>query len=180
MLQTLTHTTPRLRLGALFILALVVLLPVAWYLGSPLFLNQTVNESLPAGAPATRVNQASTTAPVALRSGQFGTIDAIHKGEGTAAVYRQPDGQLILRLDPFNVTNGPDLYVYLSTDPAPTNSAQLHQGGALEVARLKGNVGSQNYDLPADVDLSRFRSVVIYCKQFSVVFSSAELSPAAS
>jgi hypothetical protein len=104
------------------------------------------------------VNQASTTAPVALRSGQFGTIDAIHKGEGTAAVYRQPDGQLILRLDPFNVTNGPDLYVYLSTDPAPTNSAQLHQGGALEVARLKGNVGSQNYDLPADVDLSRFRS----------------------
>ncbi len=48
------------------------------------------------------------------------------------------------------------------------------------VARLKGNVGSQNYDLPADVDLSRFRSVVIYCKQFSVVFSSAELSPTAS
>ncbi len=179
MLRTLTLTTLRLRLGALFILALVVL-PVAWYLGSPLFMNQTVNESLPAGALATQVNQTSATALAALRSGHFGTIDAIHKGEGSAAVYRQPDGQLILRLDPFNVTNGPDLYVYLSTDPAPTSSAQLHQGGALEVARLKGNVGSQNYDLPADVNLSRFRSVVIYCKQFSVIFSSAELSPGAS
>jgi len=179
MLRTLTLRTPRLRLGALFVLAFVVL-PVAWYLGSPLFLNQTVNESLPAAAPAAQVSQASVIVPAALRSGQFGTIDAIHKGEGTAAVYLQPDGQLILRLDPFNVTNGPDLYVYLSTEPAPTSSAQLHQGGELEVARLKGNVGSQNYDLPADVDLSRFRSVVIYCKQFSVVFSSAELSPAAS
>jgi len=74
------------------------------------------------------------------------------------------------------VTNGPDLYVYLSTEPAPTSSAQLHQGGELEVARLKGNVGSQNYDLPADVDLSRFRSVVIHCKQFQrrIQFSRTE------
>ena len=69
---------------------------------------------------------------------------------------------------------------YTCTEPAPTSSAQLHQGGELEIARLKSNVGGQNYDLPADVDLSRFRSVGIYCKQFSVVFSSAELSPAAS
>jgi hypothetical protein len=52
----------------------------------------------------------------------------------------------------------------------------VHEGGAIEVARLKSNIGSQNYELPADGDISRVRSVVIYCKQFSVVFSSAELS----
>src|SRR5712692_356081 len=103
MLRTLTLTAPRLPLRALLILALVAL-PIAWYLGSPLFLSQTVNESLPAAAPAAQVSQASVIVPAALRSGQFGMIDAIHKGEGTAAVYRQPGAQLILRLDPFSVT----------------------------------------------------------------------------
>jgi len=172
MLRTLTWTDPRLRIGLLVLLALAVL-PVAWYLGSPLFLNQTVNEALPS-APAAQVGRAPTGA-AALRSGQFNAIDGLHKGEGTAAIYRQPDGGFVLRLDPFQVTNGPDLYVYLSRYPAPTDSAQLHQAGAVEVARLKGNIGSQNYELPANVDLSQFRSVVIYCKQFNVVFSTAAL-----
>lgn len=71
--------------------------------------------------------------------------------------------------------NGPDLYVYLSGHPMPRSSAQLHEQGAFEVARLKGNVGDQNYALPADLDLSTYRSVVIYCKRFGVVFSTAEL-----
>lgn len=173
MLRTLTWTDPRLWIGVLVLVALAVL-PVAWYLGSPLFLNQTVNEALPS-APAAHVGQASTGA-IALRTGNFNAIDGLHKGEGAATIYRQPDGMHIVRLDAFHVTNGPDLYVYLSGHPAPTDSAQLHQGGAIEVARLKGNIGSQNYELPAGVDISRFRSVVIYCKQFSVVFSSAELS----
>ena len=57
----------------------------------------------------------------------------------------------------------------------PRSSAQLHEQGAFEVARLKGNVGDQNYALPADLDLSTYRSVVIYCKRFGVVFSTAEL-----
>jgi hypothetical protein len=153
-------------------------LPVVWYLGSPLVLTQTVNEALPA-APAAPVDQTATGA-TALRSGRFDAIDGLHHGAGTATVYRQPDGTFVLRLDPFRVTNGPDLYVYLSGEPAPTDAAQLHQRGAVEVARLKGSVGSQNYELPANVGLSQFRSVVIYCKQFNVVFSTAALAAATS
>jgi hypothetical protein len=141
-------------------------------------LNQTVNEALPS-APAAEVGQTSTGA-AALRTGEFNTIDGLHKGEGAAAIFRQSDGRYILRLDPFQVTNGPDLYVYLSGHPAPINSAQLHQAGVVEIARLKGNIGSQNYELPANFDISQFRSVVIYCKQFNVVFSTAALVTAAS
>ncbi|HYU20661.1 MAG TPA: DM13 domain-containing protein, partial [Chloroflexota bacterium] len=63
-----------------------------------------------------------------------------------------------------------------SGHPAPRDSRQLHEGGAFEIARLKGNVGDQNYELPADLDLSAVKSVVIYCRQFSVVFSTAELA----
>jgi hypothetical protein len=73
------------------------------------------------------------------------------------------------------VTNGPDLYVYLSGATAPRTSAELHALGAFEVAQLKGNVGSQNYELPRDLDVERFRSVVIYCRRFTTVFSTAEL-----
>ncbi len=125
------------------------------------------------GAPTTA--SAQGTQPVLLASGQFGAVDGVHKGQGSARVFRLSDGQRILRLEEFKVTNGPDLYVYLSGHAAPRNSGQLHEGGALEIGRLKGNIGNQNYALPADVDLSKFKSVVIYCKQFSVVFSTAEL-----
>ncbi len=126
------------------------------------------------GVPTTA--RAQGTQPALLASGKFGAVDGVHKGQGSARVFRLSDGQRILRLEEFKVTNGPDLYVYLSGHAAPRNSGQLHEGGALEVGRLKGNIGNQNYALPADVDLSKFKSVVIYCKQFSVIFSTAELS----
>lgn len=114
--------------------------------------------------------------PVVLATGTFQGIDAGHRGEGKALLVRLPDGQRFLRFEQFRVTNGPDLYVYMSGHPAPRNSAQMHEGAAHEVAVLKGNVGSQNYALPADLDLSKFKSAVIYCKRFSVIFATAELT----
>jgi hypothetical protein len=112
--------------------------------------------------------------PVMLSSGQFGPIDVIHKGQGHATIYKLPDGKRVLRFEQFQVTNGPDLYVYLSGHPAPREDAQVRQDG-FEVAVLKGNIGDQNYELPDDLDLSKIKSVVIYCRRFSEVFSTAEL-----
>jgi hypothetical protein len=109
-----------------------------------------------------------------LSRGAFVSADGIHKGSGMATIY-QVGQERVLRLDPFESTNGPDLYLYLSPNPAPRNSAQLHDGGAFEVGRLKGNIGTQNYGLPAGVDLGKHRSVVVHCRRFHVVFSSAEL-----
>ncbi len=211
-----------LRLAILAVLAAIVL-PVAWYLGSPLFINQVVNEPFPAAVapaqnqpaaapaqpadaiasiPAPAADQPAAmpaqladvttstavpavdqpaaavpqiTEPIALSSGQFGVVDRIHQGEGSATLFKLPDGQRVLRFEQFNVTNGPDLYVYLSGHAAPRDSSQLHEGVAFEVGRLKGNIGDQNYELPGDLDLSQFKSVVIYCRRFSVVFSTAAL-----
>lgn len=239
MVRRWTAMNGRVRL-ALIAMVLVVALPVAWYLGSPIFITRTVNEpfpaiSLPMSAPesneaanidgatnneavvedeavaaesmdSTTLSESQPEAsmemsaenlnapdaeakggmeaevavspaePVALGVGQFGQIDTVHQGAGQATIYELPDGQRVLRFEEgFQVTNGPDLYVYLSSHPAPRDSSQLHEGGAFEVAVLKGNVGSQNYELPDDLDLSQFQSVVIYCKQFSVIFSTAEL-----
>ena len=156
------------RRGALVVAAatiVVLAMPLAWYLASPLFLTQAVSESAPAAPAQSR-----------LAAGTFGVIDGIHRGEGTASFVQLPDGQRVLRLEEdFRVTNGPDLYVYLSGSAAPRTSAELHGSSAFEVAQLKGNVGGQNYALPGDLDLSKFRSVVIYCRRFTTVFSTAEL-----
>lgn len=113
--------------------------------------------------------------PTVLHSGSFITIDAIHSAEGTAVIYELPDGRRVLRFEDFRSANGPDLHVYLSSAVPKSTFAGLGED-ALHLGSLKGNVGSQNYDIPADADLSRYQSVVIYCVPFRVVFSSAELS----
>ena len=155
----------RFTLAAVLAIVALLLAPLVWYLASPLVLTRSVSETAPVAPAQGRV-----------ASGQFSVVDSIHKGEGTAAIVRLADGQWVLRLDDdFRVTNGPDLYVYLSGAAAPRSSAELHSQGAFEVAQLKGNVGSQNYELPRDLDVEQFRSVVIYCRRFTTVFSTAEL-----
>ena len=117
--------------------------------------------------------------PIILASGSFIRIDAIHSAEGTAAIYELPDGNRVLRFEDFKSSNGPDLHVYLSSGAPKSTFAGLGEN-PLYLGSLKGNVGNQNYDIAADADLTQYQSVVIYCRPFSVVFSSAELSQAAS
>jgi hypothetical protein len=114
------------------------------------------------------------TDPVIVSSGSFIRIDAIHGAEGTATIYQLPDGARVLRFEDFHSTNGPDLHVILSADPDPRTHDALGEN-YLELGRLKGNVGNQNYDIPTEVDLSLYQSVVIYCVPFQVVFSTATL-----
>jgi hypothetical protein len=116
---------------------------------------------------------ATSDAPLILRQGVFRDADAVHRGSGSATIYRLPDGARVLRLEDFSVTNGPDLHVLLAEGASPTGREDL--GETVDLGALKGNVGSQNYDLPRGVDPARFGSIVIYCQPFRVVFSVAEL-----
>lgn len=185
--------------------------PIAWYLGSPLFINKTVNEPFPTIAQtseetfpmsknavvpegmtqqqveevmmrASKVDSAAAEPmpqgippTTVVARGAFVATDRFHQGEGLAAVHHS-GRDLVLRLDPFKVTNGPDLYVILTKQPAPKMRADVEQGYA-EVAKLKGNLGSQNYVLSRGVRLGDYHAVVIYCKKFHVVFSTATLQP---
>jgi hypothetical protein len=112
--------------------------------------------------------------PIVLVEGTFTFIDAVHNGEGTASIYELPDGQRVLRLSDFRVTNGPDLHVMLS--PEAPDSIFGDIGEAVDLGQLKGNIGNQNYDIPEDVNLDDYASVVIYCQPFKVVFSTAPLT----
>jgi hypothetical protein len=156
------------RSALILVLAAIVGLGV-WTI-RPLFYATEVNEASPTEA---------TVALTPLHLGSFTRVDAGHVGNGTATLFRDETGALILRLeDDFSVTNGPDLFIGLSGHPQPRSSAELHADGYLQLEPLKGSRGSQNYLLPADLDLSAYQSVVIYCRAFSVLFSTAELTPA--
>ena len=99
--------------------------------------------------------------------GEFEGTDEFHFGHGTASVIEVEPGRYHLRLDEFSVRNGPDLYVYLSTD------ADDYARDALELGKLKATDGSFGYDVPAGTDVGRFRSAIIWCKQFSHLFAVA-------
>ena len=123
-----------------------------------------VDEPMPTDAPAE---------PVALLQGTF--YHVVHDGAGTATVFELPDGSRVLRLDDFNVLNGPDLHVYLVPIHPVPDQVGAEIDGSVDLGQLKGNVGSQNYPLSPDLDLSLFKSVVIWCQPFRVPFIAAAL-----
>ena len=132
--------------------------------------------SNPAPFPTPETTQAEpTTGPVKLKTGNFRDQDSFHKGSGQATIYRGPDGSHLLRLEDFEVTNGPDLHIILSPHRDPKSQSDLKQPGYVDIGKLKGNIGNQNYSIPNSVDVAIQGSVVIYCKPFHVIFSVAPL-----
>ena len=112
-----------------------------------------------------------------IARGSFADADAVHKGTGDALLYRLPDGRHVLRFEDFRVTNGPDLHVYLAARPGVRKAADVTDDGFHDLGALKGSIGNQNYELPADLDPGEWRSVVIWCELFGVLFSPATFEP---
>jgi hypothetical protein len=157
-----------------WIVGLAVLGAIGWYLFRPelLFVNKQVNESLTAQVPA----GADRAAPVAVASGSFHSV--AHETKGLATVHQLPDGARLLRLTEFVTSNGPDVRVYLIAAADATDDATVKQAGFVELGKLKGNQGDQNYDIPADLELDKYRAVTIWCRRFGVNFGTAPLTPA--
>ena len=193
--------TPKRLLIIAVVAVLVPVVAVGWWLFSPVLFDKTVEEefpfahtaSVPAGmkmseAEDVMAGMAKVDLPMeepmskematatALKTGQLKDADRFHKGEGTATIYRLPDGTHVLRLESLKVTNGPALHVFLTAHPDPGGRDEVHQEGYIDLGDLKGNIGSQNYPLPSDADPTTFNAVVIYCKPFHVVFSVASLN----
>ena len=187
------------------IVVAVPVVAVAGWLGLPLFVDTIVEEDfpmaetaeVPVGMTRTEVEDtmaviAKMDAPmakpepmtkemaepetVALKSGEFRDADSFHKGEGTATIYTLTDGTRVLRLESFKVTNGPDLRVILTPNADPKGRSDVTAQGYVELGKLKGNIGNQNYPIPDDVDPDSVNAVVIYCKPFHVLFSVASLN----
>ena len=111
-----------------------------------------------------------------LARGQFihaNPSDPIHYGKGRVTVYEG-----VVHLEPdFEVGPGPKFHVYLVPDKEVVPSTRVAQTRFVDLGRLRAFKGSQNYALPAGVEVSRYGSVVIWCEQFGVLISPARLTP---
>jgi len=170
----------RVRVAVLGAVALVVAAVVfVWFQPQKLLIDETVDEAAPvaAGAGTAVTSGASATSsdgpPTSAAPGDFVSLD--HGTTGTAQLLRVDTDQKVVRIEDLRTDNGPDLYVYLSTN-AVDGDEEAFDDDYVSLGRLKGNEGSQNYDVPTGTDLSRFRSVVIWCDRFNSAFGAAPLS----
>ena len=114
--------------------------------------------------------------PVEIAAGSFHSN--AHETKGRATIYRLDDGRRVLRLTQFKTSNGPDVRVYLVAAADVQKEAAAKKAGIVDLGALKGNVGDQNYDIPAGLDLSKYRAVSIWCRRFTVNFGAAPLADA--
>ena len=147
---------------------LLIAVFVAWYAFRPerLFVNKYVDEKFPSAN--------SASAPQRLESGTFHSV--LHPTQGTATVYCIADGSRVIRFTNFKTSNGPDVHIYMVAADDATDNASVPRAGFIDLGSIKGNVGDQNYTLGSDVDLSKYRTVSVWCKRFSVNFGAAPLS----
>src|SRR5947207_15416377 len=110
-----------------------------------------------------------------LETGKF--HGKLHATSGRATVYQEADGKLVLRLTNFKTSNGPDVHVILVAKKDAMEGANCLKENTekLELGKLKGNEGDQNYEIPAGTDLTKFRAVSIYCERFNANFGAAPL-----
>ncbi len=145
-----------------------------WYAFRPelLFVNETVSESFPASTSTQQTATASE--PVLLAEGAFHSN--AHETKGPASIYRLADGKRVLRFTNFETSNGPDVNIYLVAASDVQDDGTVKKSGFVAVGPIKGNKGDQNYDVPADLDLEKYKTVTVWCKRFSVNFGSAPLA----
>ena len=149
----------KLIIGVVVILAL----GFGYWTISPLFIDKRVSEEFNLTAESEGVQ------PVLALRGLFTGFDTVHTGSGNVSVIQVGEKYIIRLEENFAVANGPDLYVGLGKDGAYAKGT--------EVGKLKGNLGSQNYEVPAGVNLLEYNEVWIWCRAFSVGFAKAKLTP---
>jgi len=154
----------------------VVVLAIGWYAFRPelLFINKTVNEEFPGGAAMASIEKG----PIAITTGNFKSL--AHETKGSASIYQLADGQRTLRLTQFQTSNGPDVHVYLIAAEIDKGSDAIKAAGFVDLGSMKGNKGDQNYEIPADTDLNKYKNVTIWCARFGVNFGLAALEAPAS
>jgi hypothetical protein len=117
-------------------------------------------------APTARIDDMTDDAAVLIYEGSF-VNGPYGNVVGTAKVFKNEDDTYEVKLDEFNTSNGPDLYVYLSQEAMPVNFISL--------GKLKSTNGNQIYSIPGNPDFSLYKFICIHCKEYNHLFGYAEV-----
>jgi hypothetical protein len=161
--------------GALVVLAVV---DVIVFAGPLVIGGATAHDTTPqfVAAPTSTSAPATTAQPTTAPAvGPFTFTFNPTPGEGNttgqAILGTIAGGGQQLRLQGFHTNNGPNLHVFLSHAAQPTTDALVRDG--YDLGPLAATEGDKNYPVPATVDLTSIRSVVIYCESFNALFGYA-------
>ena len=149
-----------------------------WFAPQRLVLDREVAEDLPSvsvtPSPSADGEVDEPAGVTELASGTFRSLE--HGTTGVARVVELADGSRFVRLEDLDTSDGPDLRVYLTDQPVSDDWGVWDDGRYVDLGPLKGNVGDSNYRIPEDVDLSGFRTAVIWCRRFTVGFGVAPIA----
>ncbi|PEA53851.1 hypothetical protein CON64_16625 [Bacillus pseudomycoides] len=148
--------------------AFLIIGGILWSLFRPekLFINKKVNEALPQAEMKSK-----ETKQQVISEGQFQS--GVHETKGTATIHQLADGKRILRLSNFSTSNGPDVRVVLVPTKQLKNNEDVKNYKYIELGKLKGNKGDQNYEIPNEIDISAYGAVSVWCKRFNENFGAA-------
>jgi hypothetical protein len=189
-------THRRATLVSAILVIVVIAFGLIWFQPHKLFIDKRLDEALPgavepadsterggeadgqpdrgdASSSDRSVARDQSAGPRTLRKGRFLSLE--HETSGQASIVQLGDGRRFLTFENLTTSNGPDLRVYLSEVPA-SDDWYAYGERFVDLGPLKGNLGNQNYVLPAETDLSRYKSAVIWCRRFTVGFGVAPLS----
>ena len=159
MAETMTTQTGTLigRHKRAVIIGAIPVIVLLWWAFRPekLWINQKVNEAAPFD---------TTSGPQPILTGRFD-----RETKGRATVYATPAGDHYLELSDFTAPSGTGVHVELAQDAAKPDA------GSVDLGPLKSSQGDQNYDLPRDADLNKYRAVVLYAAQQRASLGSAKL-----
>jgi len=173
---------PRVRWLFLALGVGLVALGIYWFEPQALFIDNRVSDPVPVVAEASPERAAEEPAvpatappgPVELGTGDLVSLD--HRTSGRVRILQLADGSRFVRLEDLRTENGPVVRVYLSGNPADGPEGDFDDT-YVDLGGLQGNLGDQNYAIPADVDPLDYASVVIWCDRFDSAFGAADLVP---
>ena len=154
---------------------------LVYFAPQDLFIDTSISDPVPTATATSRPTTftptnappATSAAPIVLAHGALRSGE--HRTTGTALLLKLADGRTFVRLQDLDTSNGPDVRIWLSAADAQASDGIVHSSEYVDLGGLKANHGNQNYLVPAGTDLASFRSVVVWCRRFEVVFGAAPL-----
>ena len=154
-----------------FLIILPISAGIGWILFSPNFLSNSSENNEEDNINQTGNEENNRTI---LLTGQLNAIDGSHYGSGTVRIIQEENNSLNLYFINVDIAIGPDLYIYLSNKGSFSGTGD-NPGTYYDLGILKQNEGNFTVNIPQEVNIEDYHSILIYCKLYSVLFSWAFL-----